>query len=388
MMHLLLSLILVACLLMLVHTYIGYPVWMLSKKADDRKWITDETPDVTVLLAVFNEIDIIRRKMESMVSYDYPSEKFTILIGSDASDDGTNEVLKSFADQYPCIQLHLFTNRRGKAEVMEDLISRVRTEIVVFTDADTLFRTDTVRKLVAPFTDPKIGGVQGNIKSIRLDRSDALEQESVFNDIEMKIKMAQSSNGMVIGAIGSIFAMRKSLYEHVPYGIIVDDFFLFMTILKKGFQTIFAVDSVSDLYVSGDVKLQFKRKMRIGSGNFMAFGIFGDMALPWNGAIGFHYFSYKVLRWFGPFLMVISYLSVCGLSFFDTRYLLLAALGTFIFLTVPIDSLLRKMGIQFKVLRYIAHFVLMNIAMLAGFFRYHFRGNSAAWNNPKKVDQA
>ncbi len=365
---------------LLLHTYLFYPLSQLLQPKYFPNYSSDFNPHVTVLLAVFNEKDIIEQKMQSMVNSNYPFEKLQFIIGSDCSDDGTNEIIERFTQEFSNIQFFSFETRRGKAVVMEDLLTRVTGEIIVFTDADTLFRTETISRLVAPFQDQTIGGVQGNFSSIALDRTDALQQESFFNRIEMAIKMRQSKQGTVIGAIGSIFAIRKDLYETVPYGIIVDDFFLFMSVLRKGFRTVFAEKSISDLYVSGDPILQFRRKKRIGSGNFMAYFIFRSMSWPWKGRVGYHFFSYKVLRWFGPFLMIMAILGFFIL-FPWLAMVGLLAVGGVLFL----DWLFRKNEIKVGFFRYPAHFFWMNAAMFLGFFQYFLRGNSAVWNNPKKL---
>jgi len=366
--------------LLLLHTYLFYPLSQLLQKKTEQIDSLNDQPQVTVLLAVFNEIDIIEQKMISMLNSSYPSDKIQFLIGSDFSDDGTNEVIEKFIQNHSNITFFPFQQRRGKAVVMEDLLLHVKGEIIIFTDADTLFRNDTIPYLIAPFQNPKVGGVQGNFHSIPLDRTEALQQESFFNRIEVAIKMRQSKDGMVIGAIGSIFAIRRDLYESVPYGIIVDDFFLFMTVLKRGFQTVFAEKSISDLFVSGDPKLQFRRKKRIGSGNFMAYFIFQNMSWPWMGRVGYHFFSYKVLRWFGPFLMILVMMGALIISPMNTIWFMVSAM-----VVLMSDWLFRKVGVNLFVFRYPAHFFWMNAAMFLGFFQYILQGNSAVWNNPKKL---
>ncbi len=234
---------------LLLHTYLIYPLSQLLQSKSNQSYSEDFQPQATVLLAVFNEKDIIEQKMKSMLTTHYPMERLQFIIGSDCSDDGTNEIIESFVRLHSNITFFPFQERRGKAVVMEDLLQWVKGEVIVFTDADTLFRPETIPHLLAPFQDQAVGGVQGNFHSIPLDRTEALQQESFFNRIEMSIKMRQSKQGTVIGAIGSIFAIRKDLYETVPYGIIVDDFFLFMTVLRKGYKTVFAEKSISDLYV-------------------------------------------------------------------------------------------------------------------------------------------
>jgi hypothetical protein len=170
------------------------------------------------------------------------------------------------------------------------------------------------------------------------------------------------------------------LYQTVPYGIIVDDFFLFMSILQKGWKTVFADKSISKLYVSGDSSLQFKRKKRIGSGNFMAYHIFKSISWPWNGSLGYHFFSYKVLRWFGPFFMLSFLLGSIIL------FPLITSIGILLGIVLLIlDNILRRIGESWGFVRYPAHFFWMNAAIFLGYFQYKTKGNSAVWNNPKKL---
>lgn len=368
-------------LALVFHTYVVYPNWMLvrARKYKSRQDDFPEWPSLVVLVAAYNEEAVIANKITNALQSHYPADKLRIIVGSDRSSDATDSIVRSFAEKDPRVELVSFTERTGKPQIINTLVERCSDSILVLCDADTLFEADTLSELVRPFANPKVGGVQANFLSRTPAVSDVSRQELQYTQREADIKKGQSVDGCVIGAFGACYAMRRELYRPVPKGFLVDDFYLFMKVLEQGYQTVFAETAVCDLEISGESKTEFKRKMRIGTGNFQNFAALRSFLNPFKDRASGYYWSHKVLRWFTPFLLLVILLSnlfLAGGSSFFYGFLVLQVLG---YTAILIDLLLKAAGIHTGVLRYASHFFMMNMALLAGFFRYLKGGNNGTW---------
>ncbi len=374
--------ILLLSMALLVHSYWLFPAWMMQASKKKIDWKTDQKElQVAVLVAAYNEENVISEKIRSTLDTNYPKEFLEIWIGSDASTDQTNEIVAEYAKNYPEVKFKPFEERTGKPEILNDLVKHTDAEILVLTDADTFFDQNTIPELVKPFSDPKIGGVQANLQSLTDKNDEVAEQEQLYNEREFMIKKGESYYGAVIGAYGACYAMRKSLYKPIPAGFYVDDFFLFMNILLNGYKTVFTPNAVCKMEVSGNSNVQFKRKVRISSGNFQNLLYFRKLINPFRNFAGFAFFSHKVIRWLGPFLMLlilITNLVVLPVHPFFT-WLLSAQL--LFYLLGLLDVVLRRLDVDFIILRYISHFVLMNYALLIGFFRFLSLESDGKWEH-------
>jgi hypothetical protein len=179
--------------------------------------------------------------------------------------------------------------------------------------------------------------------------------------------------GTMIGAFGGIYAMRKKLYAPVPPNFIVDDFFLTMQVLEKKKQAINELQAVCYEDVSNKLSEEFRRKVRISSGNFQNLSRFAGLLFPPTSGLAFSFLSHKVLRWLGPLFIVFTELSAIALGVYVFEYRVLAAFGAATFLLPLIDWVLQKLGAHISVLRFITHFYSMNLALFLGLIRY-FRG--------------
>ncbi|GIV43397.1 MAG: hypothetical protein KatS3mg035_0520 [Bacteroidia bacterium] len=198
---------------------------------------------------------------------------------------------------------------------------------------------------------------------------DVSYQEIAYNNREVMIKKGESRLGCVIGAYGACYALRNDLYVPVPKNFIVDDFFLFMNVLKKGFYTVINEKAVCEMEISGDSKIEFQRKIRIGSGNFQNFFYFKSFWLPLT-ITSWVYWSHKVLRWFTPFFLAL--LLLCNIYMLKLNSIFIGSLvlQLMIYSIGFIDSFLEKIRVKFKIFRFIKHFLFMNFALFLGFIKF------------------
>lgn len=364
-------------ILAIAETYLFFPLRMnrAAKKYQGDWKEPVEYPSLALLVAAYNEEDVISQKIESMLTSDYPADKIHVIIGSDRSTDKTNDLVLEWSAKDSRVELVVFESRTGKPEIINQLVNACEADILILSDADTFFEPTTLTELVKPFSEDKIGGVQARfITSVESDNNVAL-QETLYNERELSIKKGESVEGAVIGAYGACYALRKKLYKPVPQGFLVDDFFIFMKILEAGYQTVLAEKAECLLEVSGASDIEFKRKTRIGTGNYQNFFALRKFFNPFYSKAASYYWSHKVLRWFTPLFLVLAFCSNWYLMELHPVFVSLLVTQIFAYVLALLDIPLRLLNVHLAPLRFISHFVSMNIALVLGFINY-LKGNA------------
>jgi poly-beta-1,6-N-acetyl-D-glucosamine synthase len=329
-------------------------------------------PRVAVVVPVFNEEKVIRLKIANLLALDYPADRFEIWIGSDCSTDGTHDIVRGYKNDR--IHLWIAARRGGKTEVINHLVPLIETEIVFFTDANTMHRPESLRELVRAFADKSVGGVAGSIKHQADNRE---TEERLYRSFESKQKYYESLLHSSISAFGGFYSIRKQLFKPLHFNAYSnDDVLIPMNIIRQGYRVVFEPSALSGEDMTESIPQEFKRRIRIGAGNFQAFFWLMDFLNPGRGWPWFCYFSHKVTRWFSPFLLALAFLSSGSLWF------LTSATG---FLLVPLSGLLFIFtGLSFLIVplrltRPAFYFLSMNTALVLGLLRYCKGIQSAAW---------
>ncbi|HER08368.1 MAG TPA: glycosyltransferase [Bacteroides sp.] len=374
---------------LILYSYVLFPallqVLARGKSPGEERFSPDELPHVSVLIAAFNEQETIERKIESTLNGTYPADRLEILVGSDASTDGTNRILEKLKQQESRIRLFFFNRRTGKPGVINRLAGESRGEILVITDANVIPDSQALAAMVGIFKNPEVGLVDSRMIHTRVRKDGISLQERFYISREVKIKHHESLIwGTMMGPFGGCYAVRKSLYRPVPDNFLVDDFFINMTVLKQGFRCISNMDAKVYEDVSNSLGEEFRRKKRISAGNFQNLARFGLLLFSPMPGVAFCFFSHKVIRWLVPFLVMLSLGASIGLAKDSTFYLILLLLQLLVLLLPLIDLFLRKIKIHSLTLRFISHFVVMNIALLAGFFRYIGGIQNNVWQPTKR----
>jgi cellulose synthase/poly-beta-1,6-N-acetylglucosamine synthase-like glycosyltransferase len=375
---------------LICYAYVVFPL-ILSRLSAKRKKIPLMTEGnmgfeaVSILISAYNEESVIEEKLKSIVNLNYPKDKIEVLVGSDASDDATHEIVKMFEQKHSFIKLVVYNERRGKPSVINDLFALARHELVVLTDANVMFEKEVLTRLIKQFRNPKVGLVGANILNIGLKKDGISIQEKSYIERENLIKYREGKLwGTMMGPFGGCFAMRKKLFSPIPAGFLVDDFYLSMKVLEKKYHCINDLDAICYEDVSNDILQEYKRKARISAGNFQNLSAFRCLLFRPFTPEGFCFISHKFLRWITPFLILITVLSLLVLSFYDKIFLFLL-IAELLLLFAPIfDSVLGKMGIHLRLLRFVAYFSYMNLALLKGFFRFVNGIKSGVWTPTKR----
>ena len=373
--------------LLVFHTYLFYPfilsILSLNKKNNELVFSEDELPGVSIIISAFNEEDVIGDKLNSVIRSNYPENNYEIIIGSDASTDRTAEIASSFAAEYNSINFFDYKERRGKGNVVNDLVSNARNPVLVLTDANVMFDPDTLKNLVRHFKNNKIGLVDTNMINKGLKKEGISYQEKAYISREVKIKNQEGRLwGAMMGPFGGCYAIRREDYSAVPPNYLVDDFYINMRIFKKGKYAINDLDARVFEDVSNNLKDEFRRKVRIATGNMQNLRTF--YRLLFHKRIAFGFLSHKVLRWFGPFFIIISLLS--NVLLLNTRDLYIwTFLAQCVLILIPLlDYLFKLMGYHVPYFRLITHFYAMNLALLIGFFKSFRRISKGTWDRTER----
>ena len=251
-----------ASAVLVAYTYLGFPILLLLRALLHPKPFTAGaiTPSVSLLIAAYNERDSIEAKLDNCLALDYPADRLEVIIASDGSTDGTDELVRSRAgDRIRLLSLP----RGGKAAALDAAAAASRGDILVFSDANSSYSTDAVRALVKPFADPAVGGVAGDQRyRSGTDTDAAAEGERAYWSIDRLLKAAESRGGNVISATGAIYAIRRTLFRGVPVGV-TDDFAVSTSVIEQGFRLVFAPDAVAWEPVSRSGVAEWGRKVRV-----------------------------------------------------------------------------------------------------------------------------
>jgi cellulose synthase/poly-beta-1,6-N-acetylglucosamine synthase-like glycosyltransferase len=357
----------------IVYSYGIYPLLLALVPTRPRKQSSEpaEWPPVSVVISVYNEEKHIALRIDNLLALDYPSDKLEILIGSDGSTDGTNEFVRDASD--PRVKLHAFPQRNGKPGVLNRLVPLARGELLVFSDANAMFATDALRKLVRHFSDARIGGACGRLV-LHGDKSET--DEGPYWKLETYLKTRESALDSCLGANGAIYAIRKSCWPGIPDNTFVDDFVIGMRVREQGLRVIYDTEAVAAEELPQSVGHEMTRRIRIGAGDFQALLLCWRSLLPWRGVYVWSFWSHKVLRWMAPFFMITALVSSIALLHHSLFAVLLVLQLSFYGLAL----LGAVMGKRKIVLLSAPHyFVIINLALLLGFFRFVTGTQQAAW---------
>ncbi len=334
-----------------------------------------ELPNVSIIIAAFNEESCIEERVKNLLSLDYPNDKLNIHVGSDGSSDKTAEILKSItADNFTA---HIFEENRGKMSVLNDLVAQAKDDILVMSDANTHFNCDAIHKLVRHFQKDDIGAVCGELHLIDAKSGD--NKDSLYWRYEQVLKFHESRIGALLGANGAIYAIRRNLFKPLPANTIVDDYQIVMNVAKQKYRTTYDPEAIATEEVAPNLRAEEGRRIRIGLGNYQAFFSMGWALNPLLGWRFITYVSHKVCRWFVPHLMLIALISNC--------FLLEEALYQAILISQVLFYLIAFYGIKSQksgksvnaAIGLIAFFVSMNVALMRGFFLYFNSNVQGTW---------
>jgi cellulose synthase/poly-beta-1,6-N-acetylglucosamine synthase-like glycosyltransferase len=376
-------------LLALIHSYIIFPIillWLSRGKKEKRVTYSpnEALPYISVIMAVHNEGDVIAEKLKTIYYTSYPMNNFEILIGSDCSIDETERLINIFGRSYDNLKLIRFNTRQGKPKIINSLILQAKGDIVIITDANVYLEFSTLYELIKDFKDPAIGLVDTRIMPRGHSGKGISVQEISYAVRESAIKRYESLVfGSMMGPFGGCYAFRRELFEPIPDKFLVDDFFINMSILSKGYKAVSSLQAFVSEDVSISMKEEFRRKVRIAAGNFQNLARYASILLKPFSPVGFCFLSHKVIRWIGPLLILLVLIS--NIVLIDRTFYKYFIIIQILFFVLPLADLsLRIIKKEVVFLRFITHFLSMNLAMLFGFIKYIRGVKSNIWQPTRR----
>jgi len=293
------------CLFLLGYANVGYPVLLLVwGSLRPRPFRTgSHQPSVTLVIAAHNEASGIEARLQNLLSLDYPRERLEIVLGLDGCNDGTADRARAYAAEG--VRVMEFAARRGKPLVLNALVPEATGEIVVFGDARQRYDKGAVSGLVAPFADPKVGAVTGDLVLTEDDGKPLERGLGFYWRCEKAIRRGESWVGSVVGATGAIYAIRRDLFEPLPPDTILDDVLLPMRIVRRGYRVVFEPRARAYDRAPASLAGEFARKVRTISGNFQLFAR-EQWLLGFRNPLWLQTVSHKGLRLLTPALLGLA----------------------------------------------------------------------------------
>jgi biofilm PGA synthesis N-glycosyltransferase PgaC len=287
---------------LIAYTYLGYPLllWLIARYRTRPILRKGITPTISIIISARNEEQTLPSKFENIRNLSYPVDRLQVIVVSDASNDGTVAILRAQRD---FVEPLILDRASGKAAALNEAVKRAKGEILVFMDARQAIDVDALSELAASFWDPEVGGVSGELILDR-DLNSPTHGLGIYWNIEKMVRRLESSSGSVVGTTGAIYAIRRSLYEPIPAGTILDDVVIPMNIVRQGKRVIFQPSAIARDRLFADKGREFSRKVRTINGNYQLLWL-----APWllssANPILFRFVSHKLLRLLCPSLLIV-----------------------------------------------------------------------------------
>ena len=365
-----------AALSLIALTYVVYPVWQLIFPGKPMDFTGEFTPPlVSVVFAAYNESSIIEAKIRSIYNTNYPIDKLSVWIGSDLSNDGTDEIIRNLQSEFPQLNLHVNDVRSGKSATINSLIEQTTAEVIIATDANILFKETTIEELVRPIALQKATAVAGTLayEAGGVINSTATN-EKVYLSLENAIRRAESrKHGICFGMEGGLYSMRKSFWKPIPPNTFMEDFFQTVQLIALDQKVLFNEAAIGLEDVSTSLREEYKRKIRISIGNWQNLIRFYPLLFKHPYPFGILFLMHKVLRWLTPHLYLIALIA----GIFTSQWLIISI----VLIGLPVSQFILM---SFGLATPLAYFYVMNTALFVGFLRYLKGVKSSVWQPTKR----
>ena len=377
-----------------VYAYAVYPLLIAAiarlKRNQPQPPLPETLPHVTLFVTAFNEEQFVDEKIANSHALDYPADRLHLVWVTDGSDDNTNQLLA----KYPDVKVFFEPERRGKVHAMKRGLQLIDTDIVIFTDANTMLSAESVKEMVRIFENPQIGCVAGEKRiSSDIRQNAASSGEGAYWRYESWIKRNDATAGSAIGAAGELFAMRRSLCQPISDNTLLDDFEISLRIALTGYKIGYSPRACAIERPSANIGEEMKRKVRIAAGSFQTMlrlgGLFNFFSHP---MLTFQYVSHKVLRWvlvplarvliipLNIYFCVINNFSISNIYTWTLAAQILFYVATFVGFALQN----KKLNASWIYIPY--YFFLANKAMWLGFWRFCRNKQSVNWERAKRAN--
>lgn len=361
-----------------IYAYFAYPVivfaWasMRARRVQKRY----RQMPVSVVIAARNEAANISARIENLLAQEYPRELLEIIVVSDGSSDRTAELARLYAGQG--VQLLECATSVGKATALNIGVAAATREIVIFADARQRFSPNAIAELVSVFHDPAVGAVSGELILVAGDEvSEVHEGVGLYWKYEKLIRRSESAIASVVGATGSIYAVRRHLYVPLAPNTLLDDFLVPMRIVLAGYRVIFIRAARAFDFSSPTASHEFSRKVRTLAGNFQAVAMEPRLLDPRANPVLFQFISHKLLRLVVPYCCISAWISS---ALIDHPVFQAAFVAQTLFYSAALLNLTPLKSTRLTAVSRVSWtFTVMNAAAVAGLWMYLTRDEHEIW---------
>lgn len=339
-------------------------------------------PEVTVLIASYNESEYVVEKTKNTLAQDYPKDKLKIVFVTDGTTDNSVEKLQKFE----AVQIFHKTERSGKMAAINRVMPLIKSPITIFTDANALLNPGAIKKIVSHFANLKVGVVAGEKQILKLSENNAEVGEGLYWKYESFLKKMDAELYSTVGAAGELYAIRTKLFETLEKDTLLDDFVLSLRICSKGYVTAYEPEAKAMETASLNIAEELKRKIRISAGGIQSILRLKTLLNPFkHGWLTFQYISHRVLRWtlVPAFLILMPILNLFLLD--QAIFQLTLFLQLFFYLLAILGYVFEKKGKKIKILYVPYYFSFMNYAAILGFKRFFKNQQAVTWEKAARA---
>jgi len=377
------------CLGLVIYTLFGFPLLTMVRGLLVRRPYqkADITPPVSLIICCFNEEQSIEAKLNNVLALDYPDHLLQVVVASDGSTDQTEAIVERFASD----RIHLLSlPRSGKATALNAAVQHATGEVLVFSDANSMYDANAIRELVKPFAEPNVGGVAGNqVYRRSYQEGSAAAGEHYYWDFDRWMKVWQSRSGNAISATGAIYAIRRSLFQTVPAGV-TDDFVTSTRIIEQGYRLVFAPEAICYEPAAGNSKAEFGRKTRVITRGLRGVLMMRGLMNPFRyGFYSIQLCSHKVLR--RLIVLPLLVMAVLNPVLWNAGLVFqLATIAEMAFLVAALAApILSSLGLRpHKLLTIPSYICMVNAAVLVAIWNIVRGQRITVWNPSRGMPQA
>lgn len=377
------------CIFIVFYVFVGYGmlISILAKIKGTKPIETladEDLPEVTFLVAAYNEEEIIEEKIKNTLALDYPKDKLKIKVVTDGSNDGTNDIVSRFSEAELCFK----PERAGKIAAVNRVMPSVESALTVFTDANVMINKDGLKNMIRHFQSNLVGAVSGEKTVLSKEEDGASSSgEGFYWKYESFLKRKDAEWNTLVGSAGELFAIRTHLYENIDTNTLIEDFVMTMKLSAKGYKVAYEPQALAMETGSANIEEETKRKVRISAGGIQAV----IMLLPLlnffkYGKLTFQYISHRALRWtLMPLALVGAFTSIFFLAPQGWPYDLIMRLELIFAILALAGYAMRNGETKIKALYIPYYFIYMHYCVVLGWIKY-FRGKQqVTWDKAKRA---
>jgi cellulose synthase/poly-beta-1,6-N-acetylglucosamine synthase-like glycosyltransferase len=373
---------------MFVYAYAGYPVLLrlLPRRLELRKEESGPSPFVSIVIPAYNEAHQIRETIEALIAQQYPADRRQILILSDASTDGTDDIVGEYAPQG--VELLRMPGRSGKTAAENASVPLLRGEIIINSDASVRLHPMAIRHLVAAMADARIGVASTVDVSITSAERAANAAEAGYVGYEMKIRALETRTGGIVGASGSGYAIRASLHRMPVRADLSRDFSAALTAERHGYRAVSVADAICYVPRTSSLKTEYRRKVRTVARGMETLLHNRDLMGPRHGLFAWKLFSHKVCRWLVPPSAVLGLAGVTMLATIFAAAQVALGLAILILALAAVGGLLARQRSLPRPIAFVTFAIAGNLAVLHALFRVIHGHEDHVWEPTRRSDPA